>query len=617
MENFKSKKIKVYDLFIEVEIDRTQSNEYAEKIKKLTYEYKNCFLEEQKEKLFDKLLAYSALMNKKEIVELNLYTEAYDQTVFFNGKVTNLNVAKDIENFMKLDPLEKITITKEDILLKIDGLGVFKAKNNLKIEEGTYNLKVINSRIEEKESNLTGLAIIGDSRRRIVEHLLDSIKDEGKLFYTELYKSLLRRPENPINDFYYKGVNRLRLCYVAAQKGYKDSRWITFKQARENKLKIKKGEKGTICEKWEFNKKIKEKDKNGKIIEYEEKLSKPYSSYFTLFNAEQIEGMPPQKEKDKKSLDEILEQLKANSICPLVQTNREKIEYNDKFDTLFIPENTFLNKESYAETLIHEMCHATGSENKLKRHKTLNSIGEEELITEIATIFVKSNLGLDFEADHMEGHNTFINHFEKILETNYHNFFRMCTEADKAAEMIYESYKGINEKKKEIEKNNNLFENLTVILDSSDYNFNLESKTKLTGIEAYKFLKKVISLDNRCKEKYKTTIFVGYKDKLHKFNLILGNCEFNMSNTVSEALEYRLNLYKEKMQNYINKTGKTEFLVKFNNQLKIDGNLKENIKVDEKEYLSYQRNITQQKVENKKKEEKRSLRLRNSRSRSR
>lgn len=65
-----------------------------------------------------------------------------------------------------------------------------------------------------------------------------------------------------------------------AKKGYKDSRWVSFKQAQDNKWKIKKGEKGTLCEKWEFTKKVKEKDKNGKIVEYEEKLPKPYSSYF-------------------------------------------------------------------------------------------------------------------------------------------------------------------------------------------------------------------------------------------------------------------------------------------------------------------------------------------------
>ena len=136
-------------------------------------------------------------------------------------------------------------------------------------------------------------------------------------------------------------------------------------------------------------------------------------------------------------------------------------------------------------------------------------------------------------------------------------------------------------------------------------------------MEAYEFLEKILDLDNKSKDKYKTTISVGYGEDLHKFNLTLGNCEFSMSNTVSEALEYRLNFYRDKMQEYINKTGKTEFLDRFNKQLKIDGNIIKNIKAEEKEYVFYKRKINKIKLENKPKVEKKPLRRRNSRSRSR
>lgn len=129
-------------------------------------------------------------------------------------------------------------------------------------------------------------------------------------------------------------------------------------------------------------------------------------------------------------------------------------------------------------------------------------------------------------------------------------------------------------------------------------------------------MEKVLDLDNKSKDKYKTTIYVGYGEKLHKFNLILGNCEFGMSNTVSEALEYRLNFYKEKMQKYIEKNTETNFLDKFTKQLKIDENIVKNIKAEEKEYVFYKRKINKIKLENKEKKEK-PVRRRNSRSRSR
>ncbi len=87
MENFKSKDIKVYDVIIEVEVDYTQSDEYRDKVKKLTYEYQNSFLEDKKRENFNKLLEYSNEMSKKEKVELTLYTEAYDHNVTLRSRL--------------------------------------------------------------------------------------------------------------------------------------------------------------------------------------------------------------------------------------------------------------------------------------------------------------------------------------------------------------------------------------------------------------------------------------------------------------------------------------------------------------------------------------------------
>ncbi len=92
----------------------------------------------------------------------------------------------------------------------------------------------------------------------------------------------------------------------------------------------------------------------------------------------------------------------------------------------------FLNKESYAETLIHEMCHATGSLNRSGRHQSINNLLQEELIVEIATVFLKGDLGVDFKGDHIN-HFSYYDGFKKILETDHHDFFRMCAEAEKVA----------------------------------------------------------------------------------------------------------------------------------------------------------------------------------------
>lgn len=457
-----TKKIKVYDIILDIEINKGSNVNYKEKVENLFKEYQLSFLEEEKKRIFNEILDYKDEIRKVEKATLTFYSEAYDHENTLNGKLKNFIVAENLSNLLKEGLNEKAVITPNEINLTIDGIGTFKGKNISNIDEGVYSVKVSDVKIEEKESNLTGIAIIGDTRREIVESLLRIIKNENKLFSDEIYKSLLIRPENPVNGSFYKGVNRLKLGFAAAKKGYKDPRWVTFKQANSNGWKIKKGEKGTVCEKWVFTQKVMEKDKNGKIIEYEKKLPKPYSNYFLLFNAEQINGIPKLEEKIKEPLDQIINNLKISSICNIETTySIENFNYDEKRDSIKIPQNTlFSTKEDYIETLLHEMCHATGSENRLKRHKTYENFLQEELITEIATVFLKSDLGLEFIGKHIEDHSSLPKYYALLLEEDYHGFFRMCAEAEKAADMLYNNYQLSKEKEKTVrnEKKLNLTE---------------------------------------------------------------------------------------------------------------------------------------------------------------
>lgn len=135
--------------------------------------------------------------------------------------------------------------------------------------------------------------IIFEDREKIVEKLIKKM-EEGYVFTDDKWNSYWVRPQNPISKVYYKGINRMRLGFVAAEKDYKDPRWLTYKQAQEAGWSVKSGEHGTICEKWIFNKKEKVIDPVTKQErEIEVKLDKPIIKYFKVFNAEQIENIPP------------------------------------------------------------------------------------------------------------------------------------------------------------------------------------------------------------------------------------------------------------------------------------------------------------------------------------
>jgi antirestriction protein ArdC len=59
-------------------------------------------------------------------------------------------------------------------------------------------------------------------------------------------------PFNPNSQRAYRGGNALHLMAVAVQKGYEDPRWLTYRQAQENGWQVRKGEKGTHIEFWQF-----------------------------------------------------------------------------------------------------------------------------------------------------------------------------------------------------------------------------------------------------------------------------------------------------------------------------------------------------------------------------
>jgi hypothetical protein len=52
-------------------------------------------------------------------------------------------------------------------------------------------------------------------------------------------------PFNPTSERAYRGGNAIHLMATGLQRGYEDSRWMTYKQASDNGWQVRRGEKGT------------------------------------------------------------------------------------------------------------------------------------------------------------------------------------------------------------------------------------------------------------------------------------------------------------------------------------------------------------------------------------
>ena len=89
------------------------------------------------------------------------------------------------------------------------------------------------------------------------------------------------------NGMAYSGINILMLWGAALEAGFSSPYWMTFKQAKELGAHIKKGEKGNPVVYANTITKTEEQDDGS-----EEERKIPFMKAYTVFNVEQIEGLP-------------------------------------------------------------------------------------------------------------------------------------------------------------------------------------------------------------------------------------------------------------------------------------------------------------------------------------
>ena len=107
---------------------------------------------------------------------------------------------------------------------------------------------------------------VKDQRKTLVEEIVKDMQD-GKVFmWDKGFTS--SQAVNAVTNKPYRGGNVIRLGYSAYKNGFKDRRWMTFKQAQDKGYKIKKGSKGTSIEYFDVKELVPEqvasKTKDGK-----------------------------------------------------------------------------------------------------------------------------------------------------------------------------------------------------------------------------------------------------------------------------------------------------------------------------------------------------------------
>ncbi|MCR1812103.1 zincin-like metallopeptidase domain-containing protein [Sulfurospirillum sp. hDNRA2] len=258
------------------------------------------------------------------------------------------------------------------------------------------------------------------------------------------------RPYNPTTNKPYKGINFVNLSIEQMNKGYNDPRWLTYKQAQAIGANVRQGEKGTPIQYWQFTEEITVLDENNKpILDQDGKpqkmtveLDNPKVFYSTVFNANQIDGLPKIEisTENKKTFEVIeeAEKILKNSNAKISHQAGNRAYYMPSTDSITLPQKEqFISEMAYYSTALHELGHWTGHSSRLDRDLTgsfgSKSYAKEELRAEIGSYMLCSNLSLDFDPGN---HNAYIKSWVQNLQDQPNEIFKAASDAGKITQYL-------------------------------------------------------------------------------------------------------------------------------------------------------------------------------------
>jgi len=251
-------------------------------------------------------------------------------------------------------------------------------------------------------------------------------------------------PMNPTTGKRYKGINAI---YLMAQ-GRSDARWMTYKQAAAVGAQVRKGEKGTPVQYWKFSEEQDKLDDNGRPVldakgqpvKETVMLERPRVFFATVFNGEQIDGLPPLQPKKEQtwSAVERAEHILKASGAAITHAAGDRAFYRPSTDSITLPERgQFLSADRYYATALHELGHWTGHASRLNRDLAhpfgSEGYAKEELRAEIASMIVGDELGIGHDPGQ---HAAYVGSWVKALQDEPLEVFRAAADAEKIHDYV-------------------------------------------------------------------------------------------------------------------------------------------------------------------------------------
>ena len=276
---------------------------------------------------------------------------------------------------------------------------------------------------------------------RIIADLEQGVRPWMKPWNAEHTAGRITRPLRH-NGVPYQGINIVMLWSAAIAKGYARPFWLTYRQAQELGGHVRKGETGELVVYAGHITRTGTDDKGEEIAR-----EIPFLKGYTVFNAEQCEGLPTHftAPMEAPALP-LMQRLEAAdrffaATAADIRHGGTRAYYAETPDYVQMPPfETFRDAESYAATLAHELTHWTKHETRLARDMGRVRYGDEgyareELVAELGAAFLCADLGITPEV--RDDHASYIASWLSVLRNDKRFIFSAAAHAQRAADYLH------------------------------------------------------------------------------------------------------------------------------------------------------------------------------------
>lgn len=292
-------------------------------------------------------------------------------------------------------------------------------------------------------------------REEITREIIEALR-KGTAPWQQNWSNCI--PVNAVTGNPIRGVNACILSMESLTRGDgNDCRWATRKQAESKKWSIKPGAKPVKIILYKYTMPPKNGGFKSKRIIFVENENSDNNSkkkngllrlFYEVYHASQINGIPELQDKAKikrssnlNANNEFIRNIIYNSGA-VIGTDVEAY-YRPKDDIIMMPSRkAFFDMEGYYATLLHEIVHWSGHESRLNRFvswifdRSDKEYAREELVAELASMFILSEAGLRPTEEHFNNHASYIDSWISLLKSDPNEIFEAAQKAQQAADFI-------------------------------------------------------------------------------------------------------------------------------------------------------------------------------------